>query len=133
MGDGLAHPAVWNVGDHGRWRGRMSSGRFDLTVGTDLWFEGALWRVHRIDSRWVELVSDRTATRVPFDRLLAEGRPVNEAEPRDTDEELVPVILGSLTDKQRDALEVHSTGAPAVDPGPHNLLSRDGRVRLRDA
>jgi hypothetical protein len=63
----------------------MSSGRFDLAVGTDLWFEGALWRVHRIDTRGVELVSDRTATRVPFDRLLAEGRPVNEAEPRDAD------------------------------------------------
>lgn len=86
----------------------MSSGRFDLAVGADLWFEGALWRVHRIDSHGVELVSDRTATRVSFDRLLAEGRPVNEAEPRDTDEELVPVILGSLTSKQRDALEVRA-------------------------
>jgi len=86
----------------------MSSGRFDLAVGADLWFEGALWRVHRIDSRGVELISDRSATRVPFDRLLAEGRPVNGAEPRDADEELVPVILGSLTSKQRDALEVRA-------------------------
>ncbi|GAS97877.1 uncharacterized protein RMCC_4842 [Mycolicibacterium canariasense] len=41
MSDGLAYPVVWNVDDHGRRCSRMSSGRFDLAVGADLWFEGA--------------------------------------------------------------------------------------------
>lgn len=85
-----------------------SPGRFELAVGTELWFEGALWRVHRIDARGVELMSDRTATRVPFERLCAEGGIVRDPEPHDSDDELIPVILGSLNAKQREALEVRA-------------------------
>lgn len=86
----------------------MSSARFELTVGMELWFGGTLWRVQRIDANGVELASDRTATRVPFERVCSEARPIRECAEDPTDEELVPVVLGSLTAKQRDALEVRA-------------------------
>jgi hypothetical protein len=83
----------------------VSSARFELTVGTEVWFEGNLWRVQRIDANGVELASDRTATRVHFDRLCSEASPIHEPADAPSEEELVPVVLGSLTAKQRSALE----------------------------
>ena len=83
----------------------VTTSRFDLTVGTELWFEGSLWRVQRIDANGVELTCGRSATRVPFARLCTEAHPIHEAAEEPVDEELVAVLLGSLKPQQRAALE----------------------------
>lgn len=83
----------------------MTRGRFELTVGADLWFEGALWHVQRIDIHGVELVNQRSAIRVSIAKLCSSASPVVQPESADTDEELVAVVLGSLDIAQRQALE----------------------------
>jgi transposase InsO family protein len=81
------------------WRG------FELTVGADLWFEGELWRVQRIDIHGVELTNERSAVRVSIANLCSSASPVAEPQPPNADEELVAVMLGSLDASERQALE----------------------------
>lgn len=83
----------------------MSRGRFDLTVGAQLWFEGALWHVQRIDPNGVELTNGRSAIRVSVAKLHSCASLVVAPELSDTEEELVAIVLGSLTREQRQALE----------------------------
>jgi putative transposase len=83
----------------------MSSGRRELVVGTEVWFEGSLWRVQRIDANGVELAAGRAAVRVTFDRLCSDASPIHEPAEQSKDEELVAIVLGSLTAQQREALD----------------------------
>jgi putative transposase len=83
----------------------MSRRRFDLTVGAQLWFEGALWHVQRIDAQGVELANGRSPIRVSVAKLYSCASLVVVPEVSDTEEELVAVVLGSLTRDQRQALE----------------------------
>jgi len=83
----------------------VNRGRLEITVGADVWFEGELWHVQRIDIHGVELTNQRSAVRVSIAKLCSSSSPVAEPGPPDTDEELVAVVLGSLNASERQALE----------------------------
>jgi hypothetical protein len=53
----------------------VSRGRLGLTVGADVWFEGELWHVQRIDSHGVELTNERSALRVSIAKLCSSASP----------------------------------------------------------
>ena len=97
----------------------MSRGGFELTVGANLWFEGELWRVQRIDILGVELTNERSAVRVSIAKLCASAIPVAEPQPPNADEELVAVILGSLDASERQALEERAVHIREVIAASH--------------
>lgn len=75
-----------------------------------VWFEGSVWVVERLDSHGVELTDGRSAQRVTLGKLCMSAAAIDDGADVDGDDrELIPVVLGSLTVKERETLEVRAS------------------------
>lgn len=100
-------------------RRRMTDRVVDLGVGSQVWFEGSVWRVEELASDAVTLSAGAKVRSVATRVLATQSVVMDDGPVRPEGEELVAVTLGNLAPRDLAVLEERAGHV-------HALLSDDG-------